>query len=209
MPIKKLTMLLVILIISINSYSQDYFIVNKDTTFCSNLNFKTSGQGYLRFISYTNENGKEIIISKRKKVPDITTLHIDDTTRDRIPQKANKPNSYIRYTKRVVDGKLKVYLYEPYDGHAGIRMGMPNPKTYDPKNYPSTGIDQKVQGVYRFFLKMPDGTYYKINSKKNRTKYIIPYLNKCEDFKNEYKGNFSPGEPQFMETIELYNSLCD
>jgi len=199
MQIKKLTLLLAILIISIHSYSQDYFIVNKDTTFCSNLGYKTTAQGYLKSISYT-ANGKDISIKKRKNVPDVETFFIEDVIRDKVPLKANKPDSYIRYTKRVVDGKLKVYLYYPYDGANVQRMSAPG---HDIK--PGTA----ALGVYRFFLKLPDGTYYKINSKKNRTKYIIPFLTKCEKFTAQYTGNFSPREPQFMETIELYNALCD
>ena len=89
-----------------------------------------------------------------------------------------------------------MYLYYPYDGEKVLAVT---------PDY----AGQEALGVYRFFLKMPDGTYYKINSKKNRNKYIIPYLNKCEAFKKEHDGNFSPGEPQFNATIRLYNKLCD
>ena len=45
-------------------------------------------------------------------------------------------------------------------------------------------------GITKHFVKMPDGTYYDINSSKDRKKHIIPYLKKCTEFNSQYKGEF-------------------
>lgn len=80
----------------------------------------------------------------------------------------------------------------------------------------STGYG--ATGIYRFFIKMPDGTFYKVNKKKNIEKYIEPYLLKCEEFKKQFKGfhfnravnaTLDENEKHFIEQIELYNSLCN
>jgi len=51
---------------------------------------------------------------------------------------------------------------------------------------PSQGMDLETMrghaGIYKFFIKLPNGTFYKINSKKNMKKYIIPYLQECAEF---------------------------
>ena len=174
-------------------YSQDYFIVNnKDTTFCSNLWYGTNPQGYLNHLKYTTVDGKEIEIEKKKNVPNITTFFQDGHFIDKTPLKASKPDSYVRYTERAVDGKLIVYTSSPYASAA---------------NTNSDGSQGNV-GSYRFIIKMPDGKYYKINDKGNMKKHIIPYLNKCSAFKTEYKGEFKTKEEPFIEMIELYNTLC-
>ncbi len=180
-----------------NSYAQDYFIVGNDTTFCSDLSYSTTAQGYLKKIQYTDSDGKTVLIKGRKKVPDVATFYQDGVFIDKTPLKAHKPKSYIRYTERAVDGKLKIYLaHQGYNsnvrmGHNGkLEMGGPT-------------------GTYRFFLKMPDGTFYKINKKKNIKKYIKPYLLQCSAFTEQYQGDFSTKEEEFMEMIRLYNSICD
>ena len=130
--------------------------------------------------------GKEIETEKKKNVPNITTFFQDGHFIDKTPLKASKPDSYVRYTERTVDGKLIVYISTPYY---------------------SAGSQGNV-GSYRFIIKVPDGKYYKINDKGNMKKHIIPYLNKCAAFKTEYKGEFKTKEKPFIEMIELYNTLC-
>ena len=103
--------------------------------------------------------------------------------------KANKPNGYVRFTERLVDGKLKIYL-----GEQGSMRGADN-------RFHATG-------TYRFFLKMPDGTYYKINNSGNLKKIIIPYLQQCDQFKSQYKGQYSSDEKPFVDMIKFYNSIC-
>ena len=203
MEIKKITIGLVLIIASsISAHAQDYFVVKKDTTFCSNLKYSTTAQGYLKSIKYTDINRKEISIDGRKNVPDVETFYIDSILIDKTPLKANKPDSYIRYTKRVVDGKLKVHLAQQrYNTTMKYTPGSPHGdfSTFGPT----------VTGIYRFFLKMPDGTYYNIKSKSDMKKHIKPYLLKCVAFKNQYKGDFSTREEPFMDMIKLYNSICE
>jgi hypothetical protein len=166
---------------------QDFFIVGKkDTTFCKKLSMGVTGQGYLNRLEYTDLKGKEVKLKGRSDVPDVTTLCINGKLIDRVPQKPNKPEGYVTFISRAVDGKLIVYL--------------------EGTTYSSTM--QSQIGSYRFFLKMPDGTYYRINDSGNIKKYIKPYLMKCKEFADQYKGDFDTEEKPFMETVKLYNSLC-
>lgn len=189
MKMKKMIIGVLLIITCINVYAKDYFIVKDDTTFCNNLQYTTTAQGYLKSISYDDLNGNSVSLNGRKNVPDVLTFFIKGIYFDKTPLKANKPNGYIRYTARVVNGKLIVYSQSP--GTIDLGKG----------DVPS--------GTYRFFIKMPDGTFYKINNRKNMEKYIKPYLLQCEEFKNQYKGNFSRSEYLFKPMIELYNSLCN
>jgi hypothetical protein len=177
--------LVVLTINSVNVQAQDYFIVGDEITECTDLRFLTTIQGFLKKISYIDNSGKLIEIEGRKNVPDVSTFYQDSVFYDKTPVKANKPNSYIRYTERAVDGKLKIYL----DASSATMSG-----------------DQ--YNSYRFLIKMPNGVFYKINSKGNMKKEIKPYLLQCEEFKMQYKEDFSTLEEPFMEMIRLYNSLC-
>jgi hypothetical protein len=190
MNIKTITILFFLVSAGLNAIAQDYFIKGKDTVFCQQLEFKLNAQEYLKSVKYTDEKGNASTITDRFELLDIITIYQGGIYLDKIPLKANKPDSYIRYTIRAVDGKLRVYLAEQGYVHN------PNPNFSGPS------------GIYRFFLKMPDGTYYKINSKKNMKTYIIPYLKQCSEFNKSYKGDFSSKEDPFMEMIRLYNSLC-
>ena len=182
--------LLLFLIVSITNVSaQKYFVVGDDTTFCNELKHISQSNGYLKILEYTTTEGKKVALKGRKNVPDVTTFFSNDTYIDKVPLKANKPNSYIRYNERLVNGKLKVYLSKPY------------------KKFTASG--SYYAGSYRFFLKMPDGVYLKIDSKGNMKKLIKPFLLDCSSFKDNYKGDFSTSEKAFMEMIELYNSLCN
>ena len=121
------------------TYAQedDYFIVDSDTTHCSNLSYTITFQSYLATLSYESENGKKVVIDNRKNIPDITSFYIDGNTIDRIPQKTNKPEKYIKWASRVVDGKLRVNYYStPYSGGSGVQTQ-----------------------VIKFYVKMPDGTH--------------------------------------------------
>ncbi|MFL5731220.1 MAG: hypothetical protein ACJ75J_17155 [Cytophagaceae bacterium] len=178
-----------------------YFVTSKDTTYCQELSYGTTGQGYLDKLEYTDLSGKKVLLKGRKNVPDVLTFYMKGEIIDKTPLKANAPDGYIRYTDRVVDGKLKVYL---------AQQGYNNTIMYNPATPPgmspfSTG---GPSGLYRFYIKMPDGTYYKINNAGNMKKYIKPYLLQCSAFKNQYKGDFSTHEEPFMEMIRLYNSVC-
>lgn len=168
---------------------KNYFIVKgRDTTHCQQLKYRTNAQGYLSGLEYTDEDGREVKIDGKRNVPDVETICVNNVIYDKIPLKANKPKSYIRYTERVVDGKLRVYLAQ--------------------QRYVESETGTHAYGLYRFFIKMPDGTYYKINSNGNMKKHIKPYLLSCPEFKEGYKGSFSSAEEDFIKMINYYNSLC-
>ena len=184
----------------------DYFVVRKDTTFCTGLNYTTTIQGYLKTLNYKTLDGEEVSLEGRKNVPDVLTFYISSKNPDeayfvdKTPLKANKPDGYIRYTERAVDGKLKVYL---------AQQGYNSTVTHTPCSPHGDWSTGGPTGIYRFYLKMPNKTYYKINNAGNMKKYIKPYLLRCKEFKSQYKGDFSTREEPFMEMIRLYNSLCD
>lgn len=202
MMLEKVTLsLMLIATANITIQAQDYFVTKKDTTFCSDLKYSTTGQGYLKTLEYTNEGGDQVSMKGRKNLPDIKTFYIDSTFIDKTPLKADKPDSYIRYTPRAVDGKLKVYLEQ--QGYSSTTQYTPGSAQGD---WTQAG---GPMGIYRFYLKMPNGTYYKINNKGNMKKYIKPYLLKCAAFKEQYTGDYSTREQPFMEMIRLYNSVCD
>lgn len=189
MFIQKATLAFVLCIACFTVKGQDYFIVNDDTTYCKKLKFSTTAQGYLKTISYVVD-GKTTSIEGRKVVPDVTTFYIDGQSIDKVPLKHDKPNGYVRYVVRQVDGKLRLYV-----------------KSQSTLTY-SDG-SQSAAGTYKIYLKMQDGTYLDVLDRKTMKKVIIPYLEKCADFKAEYTGNYSTYEPKIIETIKLYNSLCD
>jgi len=199
---KKTILTLLLVILSANSsFSQDYFIVDNDTTYCKNLKYSTTAQGYLKKMSYKKSDGKLVEYKKRKECPNVTTFYTKGNTIDRIPLKASKPDSYVRFLPRSVDGKIKTYSNDSYRATTSTKY-TPGGAFGDWKQGGSK------MGSYHYTIKMPDGKFYDIKKKKNMKKHIIPYLLKCEAFKKQYKGNFKTQEMLFNKTIELYNSLC-
>ncbi|HLP14523.1 MAG TPA: hypothetical protein VK177_21510 [Flavobacteriales bacterium] len=200
---KKSIVVVLMAVVSFAGISQSvksdyYFVTKQDTVFCQKLSYSTTNQGFLSSISYTDMKGNETSIKGKKKVPDVVTFYMKGSYYDKVPLKANKPKKYIRYDRRQVDGKLKVYL-----AHQGsmstTTMNMSTGRTTN---------SSAPMGSYRFFVKMPDGKYYQINKAKNMNKVIKPFLLACEEFKNQYKGDFSRKEEPAMEMFRLYNSLC-
>jgi hypothetical protein len=177
-------------------FGQDYFVVGKKTTYCSNLAYTTTAQGYLKTMTYVTEEGKTVSLQGRDNVPDVTTFFINGEYFDKVPLNANKPDKYIRYDKREINGKLIVYL-ERQGYIEGSRYGG------------APGMPSGPSGTYRFFIRMPSGVVYKINDKKNMQEIFKPFFLKCPEFANEYKGEFTSDEPTFMNMVRLYNSLCE
>ncbi len=222
MKTKQLLMVSLIMLLCCGGYAQSektkyYFVTTKDTVFCKSLSYGTNMQGYLNMLDYVDLAGTKTVLKGKKDVPEVMTIHLDTVTFDKIPQKPDKPDSYITYCRRVVDGKLKVYLQQQ-----GSRTTTHTEYSSAPLGYarnssvssPAPGIVENSvaregpSGSYRFFLKMPNGTYYRINDKDNIKNFIKPYLLKCKEFENTYKGDFGTKETPFMEMITLYNSLC-
>ena len=144
-----------------------YFVSEKDTVFCNDLSYTTSVQGELRKLEYKDLQGKKISLKGKENIPNVLTIFIDGAVIDKTPLNAVKPNGSTRYTPRILDGKLII-----------------NQTDVGENNSPSD---------YIYSVKMPDGTYYKLND-KNMINSIKPFLEKCEKFKNEYKGNYLDSE---------------
>jgi len=75
MNLNRLMSTCALLVTSAICYGQDYFVVETDTTFCSNLEYGTTAQGYLKSVRYTDKNGKEVVIEARKEVPNVLTFY--------------------------------------------------------------------------------------------------------------------------------------
>lgn len=182
-------------LLTFSAYSQtDYFVAAKDTTFCKNFTYKLTAQSYLASIAYTDLDGKSTDIKGRKNLENVSTFYKGGITIDKIPQQADKPESYVKWAKRVVDGKLIINYYEN------------SMTTYGNYNFNPSGI--VTTGITKFFIKMPDGTFYNINKNSDLKKNIIPYLKQCIAFNSAYNGDFRSDYYSFTKMIELYNSLC-
>jgi hypothetical protein len=173
-----------------------------DTLFCYNIDWSTNMQGYIVDLSYFTMDGKEVKLHKKKNIPIISCIHDAGKIYEIMPLKLKKPNSYYRVGQRVVDGKLKVSLFN----------SLHETQTFDPydKNYQrmnGTSWKTTTSGTYLFYILMPDGKKYKINN-SNMKKVIKPYLMQCASFVKEYKGEYSVQENLFLEMALLYNKLC-
>jgi hypothetical protein len=191
-----------------------YFIKGRDTVFCSILVYQTNAQGVLTYLTYTDMDGKVISMSGKKNVPDVNTFCIGGEAADKVPINPNKPDGYYRYFPRAVDGKLIVYCpgQETISviGNTTVAGNPSNAVSHSSPGYSNVSTTHQGQsGPYIFFLKMPDGTIYKINKKSNMEDYIKPHLLACREFAKQYKGDFSSEEAPFMESIKLYNSVCN
>ena len=181
--------LLLFVFIGITSHAQsDYFINGKDTIRGTWIRYKLTSQSYLSEISYIDAGGNRINLKERKNLTEVSSFHRSDQIIDKIPQKANKPKSYVKWANRVVDGKLIVNYYF--------------------NTISTIGVNGTTTGIMKFFIKMPDGTYYDIRKSSDLRKHIIPYLKECSEFVSAYKGDYSKNYESFVETIMLYNSVC-
>lgn len=181
-----------------------YYFVTKehDTVRCKKMEWNVLTNGKLRTLEYTDLDGKKIHLKGKNKVPNIITFYENGTFYDKLPSKINKPNGYYKYIRRSVNGKLRVYLRHQGEGTMFI--------SDKGGNLVNTrkGFTKGPVGLHRFWIRFPDGSIYKVNKKKNMNDIIIPYLKKCENFLNTYKGNYSTDEDSFIKMIKLYNKSC-
>ena len=176
---------------SITSYSQDsYFINGKDTVRGTSINYKINSQSYLIEISYKDVSGNNVVLKGKKNLLDVVSIYRYGLIMDKIPQKVDKPKSYVKWANRVVDGKLIVNYY------------------HNTMTTVNVGAGTTTTGITKFFIKMPDGIFYDIRKSSHMKKYIIPYLKQCDEFMAVYKGDFSKDYDSFVQTIKLYNSVC-
>jgi hypothetical protein len=165
-----------------------YFVTGTDTTWCKTLNYVTNKQGVLTTLEYMDIKGKTNVIEGKDHCPDVATFYVNGLIYDKIPLKPDDKKNY-RYTERVVDGKLRVYLAQKGQS-----------------DNPHSGTNPA--GFYLFYIRMPDGKYYNIMDKGHMDKNIKPYMLECAAFKKEYKGGFSDKQEAFIDAAKLYNSLC-
>ncbi len=182
-------------------YSQDYYIVENDTTYGKELRYEITAQGYLKEISFKKPDGTAIMLKKKKELRNVTSLYINEISIDRVPLKPSKPEGYVRFLVRAVDGKIKTYSNDSY---------RPTTTTKYTPGSPFGDFKEggSKMGSYHYTIKMPDGTYYDIKKRKNLNNHIKPFLLKCQKFKKQYKGDYNTHEKSFNKTIKLYNSLC-
>lgn len=173
-------------IININAQSEPapyYFVTMKrDTAFCMSLDYGTDTKGYLNRLTYIKTGGEEYDVKGKNKVPNIITFYMEGITYDKIPYNLDFENGEYIYSERKVDGNIKVYL------------------------------DEKIPGqspVYRFYVRLEDGSYLKVNNKANMRKYIKPALLECEDFSDAYAGEYSFDEQEFLNMVSFYNFLIE
>ncbi len=166
------------------SVKSNYIVVEGgDTIFCKAVSYRTTPQGYLGQVVYTDLDGKTWEMEGKNNLKSISSFYNGGGFTDKIPQRVSKPDSYVRWAPRVVDGKLKVNYYE---------------------SMMSSGINSTFK---KFYVRMPDGTFYDVDT-TDRKKHIIPYLQQCEAFNAAYKGNFSNEFNSFVKMIQLYNEVC-
>ena len=160
-----------------------YFVTNElDTTFCMSLDYGTNTQGFLDRLTFIKTNGEDSDIKGKNKVPNVVTFYMEGITYDKVPYDLDSDFGEYIYSERKVNGDIKVYL------------------------------DQKVKGqseIYRFYVRLGDGSYVNVNNRSNMNKHIKPALLTCEDFSDSYQGEYSSEELEFIDMVSFYNFLCD
>ena len=177
------------------SQKTDYIIKSKgDTIFCISVTASRTAGNVTRIL-YTDKDGNGTLVKGKKKCMRIKTYSVDNQIFDLVPLKASKPDGYQRHMWRKIDGKVRVYDYL-------------NVMTTD--NQPgSVHGETSTVSVARYMVKLGKGkTFYDIK-KKNIEKYVKPYVLRCEEFKNKYKGEFKAKKEIFDPMIKLFNQLCD
>ncbi|MBN4065759.1 hypothetical protein JYT51_00325 [Candidatus Amoebophilus asiaticus] len=194
---KKILISATLISMSICSYSHseksDYIVKSKgDTTFCISVKAGRTG-GNVTTIRYVDKDGNEQKIKGKKKCQEIKTYSINGHIYDLVPLKASKPQGYQRHMWRKIDGKVKVYDYLNVMTTVNQQGSVHGPTS--------------TTSVAKYMVNLRKGAFYDVK-KKNIEKYIQPFLLKCKEFKNNYKGEFSGKREIFEPMIKLYNELC-
>jgi hypothetical protein len=130
--------------------SQDFFITKaNDTTFCNNIEYSGNAQGFISNLSYINRNGS----NEEKSVPKIKLITISGILYEPMPLKTNKPDSYYRVGKRVVEGRLKVSVYNDLETKLVFEQKSVDNRTGAAKN--------ETSGTCLFQLRLHDGKLIK------------------------------------------------
>jgi len=160
-----------------------YFVTNeRDTTFCMSLDYGTNTQGFLDRMTFIKTNGEESNIKGKGRVPNVVTFYMEGKTYDKVPYDLDSDFGEYAYSERMVNGDMKVYL------------------------------DKKIKGqsdIYRFYIRLTDGSYVKVNSRSNMNRHIKPALLTCDDFSDAYQGEYNFDEVEFLTMVSFYNFLCE
>jgi hypothetical protein len=196
----KICSLLVFLLAGLSIHAQEYFVRGKDTTYARNMEYTTNSQGFITEIKYTDRSGKQVTLDGKKNLKNVQSLHYNNGVVERMPLKISKPDAYVRYGGRVVDGKLKVLLY---DDQEETLTWVRNPWDQRMSKFQNT-----TSGTRLFYLRLPDGTLYDLSKKKEVKNNVMPYLMKCDEFRKQYKDDLSMKQNDIVKMIRLYNDVC-
>jgi len=162
---------------------QFYFInLQKDTIFCKSLSYGTNTKRYLDRLEYVTIDDIPYEIKGKKNVPHILTFYINGKTLDKIPYRLGSKSKLYVYSERLTDGEIIVY----------INHQIPD-----------------VSVVYRFYVRFEDGEMYRVDKRSDFEEHIKPRMLSCEKFVNTLTWEISDEEEKFLNSVRLYNSLCD
>lgn len=164
------------------SASPDYFVtIAKDTVFCTDLIYFSNNKGFLYQLKYVALDGTPRRFKGKNNVPVVETFFIKGKTLDKIPYKAGTKSKLYVYSERLTDGPIRMYI--------------------DP-----LVPDQSV--IYRFYVRLEDGTFYRADKKTEFEEIIRPHLFKCEALRKELKGTLNNEEEAVLKAINFYNQNC-
>lgn len=175
-------------LISIPGYTQEhtpqfYFInLQKDTVFCKSLKYGTNTKGNLNRLDYVTINDVPYELNGKKNIPNILTFYINGKTLDKIPYRLGSKSKLYVYSERLSNGELKVYINH---------------------------LIPDVSVVYRYYIQFDDGEMYRVDKRSDFEEQIKPRMLSCDKFKNTLTWEISDDEEKFLETVRLYNSLCE
>jgi hypothetical protein len=186
----KIRMLLILIlgIVFIPSFAQedipDYYFINlqKDTVFCESLSYGTNTKGYLNRLDYITNDNVPYELNGKKNIPNILTFYINGKSLDKIPYRLGSKSKLYVYAERLTDGAIKVYINH---------------------------LIPDVSVVYRFYVQFEDGLMYRVDKRSDLEEHIKPRMLSCEKFKDALTWEISDDEEKFLETVRLYNSLCE
>lgn len=182
---KTLLFTIILLATTFNSFpnEKDYVVIDGKKIECISVTTERY-YGAIWVVEYTDLEGNTSKIEGIKKCLVVDSYKTDGEVYDLIPIKPSKPKKGKRHIWKKIDGKISVYHYTS-----------------------SMTTSTATTTILLYTVKLDD-KFYKIN-KKNLKKYIIPYLEKCDEFKRNYKKEYSHKQEKFEEMIKLYNEVCN
>jgi len=191
-----------LLLISSFSFSQTDFLVseNGDTTYCTISKLETSSAGTITKIVYESNN-KETIINGSEECIKIKVIQLNYLIKDKagrltlqyMPVDPTNAKSRSKHMTMWTTREIKVFMLQSNNVKTNKKGEKSLSSVILGKNYYSAqlGYDAKVI----------------LLSNKNIKEKMIPYMNKCDKFKNGYEGKF--GALKMIGAATYYNDHCD